>query len=47
MLFGIEALDPATFATVAVGFVAIAMLASYLPAKRATDVEPVIALRCE
>ena len=47
MLFGIDALDPMTFAAVALGFIAIALLASYVPARRATRVEPVAALRCE
>ena len=47
MLFGIDALDPMTFAAVALGFTAIALLASYVPARRATRVEPVVALRCE
>jgi putative ABC transport system permease protein len=47
MLFGIEALDPMTFAAVALGFTAIALLASYFPARRATRVDPVVALRCE
>jgi putative ABC transport system permease protein len=47
MLFGIDALDPMTLAAVALGFTAIALLASYVPARRATRVEPVVALRCE
>jgi putative ABC transport system permease protein len=47
MLFGIDALDPITFVAVASGFIAIALLASYFPARRATRVEPVVALRCE
>ena len=47
MLFGIEPLDRATFVVVAVGFMAIAAVASYLPARRATRVEPVVTLRCE
>jgi len=47
MLFGLDALDPMTFAAVALGFTAIALLASYVPARRATRVEPVVALRCE
>ncbi len=36
MLFGIEPLDPPTFAAVAIGFTAVAAVASYLPARRAT-----------
>jgi predicted permease len=47
MLFGIEPLDPLTFAVVAAGFITVAAAASYLPARRATRVEPVVALRCE
>ena len=47
MLFGIEPLDIWTFAQVAVAFSIIAMLASYLPARRATSIDPVVALRHE
>jgi predicted permease len=47
MLFGIDALDPMTFAGVALGFTAIALLASYIPARRATRVDPMLALRAE
>jgi predicted permease len=47
LLFGLQPLDPATFATVALAFAAVAMLASYLPARRAASVDPLVALRAE
>ncbi len=47
LLFGVTPLDAATFAAVPLLFVAATMLASYLPARRATRVESVIALRTE
>jgi putative ABC transport system permease protein len=47
MLFGVTPLDPATFAAVAVVFTLVAFAASYLPARRATAVEPTIALARE
>jgi putative ABC transport system permease protein len=47
MLFGLTPLDPATFVVVSVMFATIATLASYAPARRATKVDPLVALRHE
>ena len=47
LLFDVRAADPATFAAVALALVVIALLASYVPARRATSVDPMHALRVE
>jgi ABC-type antimicrobial peptide transport system permease subunit len=47
LLFGVKAGDPLTFAAVSCALIVVAMLASFVPAQRATRIDPIIALRCE
>ena len=47
MLFGLTPLDPAIYLLAALAFVAVGALAAFIPARRATAVDPAIALRCE
>ena len=47
MLFGVTPLDPWTFVAVALTFAVVATVASYVPARRAASVDPLVALRCE
>jgi ABC-type antimicrobial peptide transport system permease subunit len=47
LLFGVEPLDVPSFAAVSAVMVAVALLASYIPARRASRVDPATALRSE
>jgi len=46
-LYGVQPSDPLTFVAASIGLMVVTLLASYFPARRATMVDPVVALRCE
>lgn len=46
LLFGVEATDPITFVGISLSLALIALLASYIPARRAARIDPMVSLRC-
>jgi ABC-type lipoprotein release transport system permease subunit len=47
MLYEVRPLDPTVLGAVSLLLAAVALLASYLPARRAAKIDPIAALRCE
>ena len=47
LLYGVSATDPASFAIVALALAGVALLAAAIPSRRATRVNPIIAMRAE